>query len=232
MSEAGRPGDWRQHYPDYLGCCASLDDNVARLRDQLEADGLWDNTLVIYTADHGCHFRTRNDEYKRSCHDASLRVPLIVRGPNRDDSPFTGGKVIDELVSLIDLPPTVVTAGGGAVPPAMRGRGLQPLAAGNINDQQWGDDVFAQISEAESGRAVRTARWTYGVVCPDGDPAATSPQRYVETYLYDNQADPHQLVNRVADPSLADVRADLAARLRRHMRHACEPEPTIEAAGV
>lgn len=223
MSAAGQSGDWRLHYPDYLGCCASLDDNFARLRDQLEADGLWDNTLVIYTADHGCHFRTRNGEYKRSCHDASLRVPLIVRGPG-----FGGGRVLDELVSLIDLPPTVVAAGGVQVPPTMRGRALQPLAGGAVTGQQWGDDVFAQVSEAESGRAVRTANWTYGVVCPGGDPAATSPQRYVETYLYDNQADPHQLDNRVADPTLADVRADLAARLRSHMRHACEPEPTIE----
>lgn len=226
LARAEQEGDWRRHYPDYLGCCASLDDNLARLRAQLEADGLWDNTLIFYTADHGCHFRTRNGEYKRSCHDASLRTPLIVRGPG-----FEGGRVIEELVSLIDLPPTIIAAGGVDVPAAMRGRALQPLATGAVSAGLWGEDVFAQISESEDARAVRTAQWTYGVVCVDVDPVTKAGTRWIETYLYDNQADPHQLDNRVADSPLTSVKAEMAERLRHHMRHAGEAEPVIELAG-
>ena len=54
----------------------------------------------IYTTDHGCHFRTRNGEYKRACHEGCIRIPMVACGPG-----FTGGKVIEELVSLIDPAP-------------------------------------------------------------------------------------------------------------------------------
>ena len=99
----GTEGDWRAEYPDYLGCIHSLDENLGRIRAELERLGLAENTLVIYTSDHGSHFRTRNPEYKRSCHDGCIRIPMIACGPG-----FSGGKVIDDLVSLIDLPPTIL----------------------------------------------------------------------------------------------------------------------------
>ena len=67
---AGQAGDWRENYPDYLGQCACIDENVGRLEDALKEKGLWENTVFIYTSDHGSHFRTRNSEYKRACHDA------------------------------------------------------------------------------------------------------------------------------------------------------------------
>ena len=55
-------GDWEKNYPDYLGCCHSLDANVGRLVDTLKEKGMWDNTILFYTSDHGSHFRTRNSE--------------------------------------------------------------------------------------------------------------------------------------------------------------------------
>ena len=78
--EKGSAGDWEEEMPDYLGQCASLDENVGRILEAIPEDER-DNTIVIYTSDHGCHFRTRNAEYKRSCHDASIHVPLIISGP-------------------------------------------------------------------------------------------------------------------------------------------------------
>ena len=59
---------------------------MGRIRNELERLGLAENTLLVYTSDHGSHFRTRNAEYKRSCHDGCIRIPLIVHGPG-----FTGG---------------------------------------------------------------------------------------------------------------------------------------------
>lgn len=67
-------GDWPYQFLNYLGCCASLDHNVGRIRKELEKLGMSDDTVIIYTSDHGCHFRTRNkdlekdnyDDYKRS----------------------------------------------------------------------------------------------------------------------------------------------------------------------
>ena len=69
----------------------------------LKEKGIYENTIIIYTSDHGCHFKTRNFEYKRSCHESSIHTPLV----------FGGGAIKktdnqDCLVSLIDLPPTIL----------------------------------------------------------------------------------------------------------------------------
>ena len=220
----GAAGDWRANYPDYLGCCHSLDANMARLRDELIRQGEWENTVFIYTSDHGSHFCTRNREYKRSCHDASLRIPMIVRGPG-----FRGGRVTPELVSLLDLPPTVLQAAGVTPPGHMVGRVLQPLAAGEV--VAWRDAVYAEISEDHIGRCLRTARWKYAVWVPTDKPwagcAAPGSAVYHENYLYDLENDPHERNNLVRDPGLAAVRAGLSARLKSAMRAAGETEPEI-----
>ncbi|MDO8588882.1 MAG: sulfatase-like hydrolase/transferase [Armatimonadota bacterium] len=217
-------GDWRESYPDYLGCCASLDRNLGRLRRELEELGLSENTLVVYTSDHGCHFRTRNDEYKRSCHDASIRIPMIAKGPR-----FTGGKAITELVSLIDLPPTLLAAGGLGKPPAMRGRHLQELVSGTAVD--WPEEVFIQISENHIGRAIRTKRWKYSIWAPDGNGMSQpGSARYVEQCLYDLADDPHEKNNLVSDPARAETRAGLAQVLKRRMAEAGEATPEIRPA--
>ncbi len=187
---------------------------------------LEENTLVIYASDHGNHFRTRNSEYKRSCHEASIHVPLVVRGPG-----FRGGRRVRELVSLMDLPPTVLAAGGAAQPSSFRGRPLQELAAGTAVG--WPGEVFAQISESHCGRAVRTERWKYSVRAPEG--AADAVHRhspvYVEDHLYDLASDPHEQTNLVDAPAHKHVRADLADRLRAWMREIGEPEAEIRPHG-
>ena len=155
----GTEGDWREEFPDYLGCVNSLDTNLGRIRDELERLGLAEDTLVLYTSDHGSHFRTRNTEYKRSCHDGCIRVPMIASGPG-----FSGGKVVNELVSLIDLPPTILNEGGIETPAYMRGRPLQELVKGEATD--WPEEVFLQIGESQVGRAVRTKKWKYSVRAP------------------------------------------------------------------
>jgi hypothetical protein len=77
---ANRPGDWPQNLPDYYGMCKNLDENLGRIVDYLKASGEYDNTIILFFSDHGCHFRTRNDEYKRSCHESSIRIPCVARG--------------------------------------------------------------------------------------------------------------------------------------------------------
>jgi arylsulfatase A-like enzyme len=220
----GTEGNWREEYPDYLGCINSLDMNLGRIRAELERLGIADDTLIIYTSDHGSHFCTRNSEYKRSCHDGCIRVPMIACGPG-----FSGGGVASDLASLIDIPPTILTAGGAAVPDSMRGRALQEVASGNADD--WPQEVFLQISESQVGRAIRTAKWKYSVSAPDlpGWEAAAS-DRYVEEFLYDLDADPHERNNLVREQHLAEVRADLSARLKARMVAAGEAEPEIDPA--
>ena len=217
---AGTEGDWRAEMPDYLGCIHSLDENVGRICAELERLGLADNTLLIYTSDHGSHFCTRNGEYKRSCHDGCIRVPMMIHGPG-----FTGGHVVHDLVSLIDLPPSLLRAGGVEPPAHMRGRPLHELVHGTPED--WPQEVFLQISESQCGRAIRTKKWKYSVRAPHKEGDDPAADWYAEDFLYDLEADPHERNNLVTDPGLADVRATLAARLKRRMVEAGEEEPVI-----
>jgi arylsulfatase A-like enzyme len=211
-------GDWEDEFPDYLGCCWSIDQNVGRIITELNKLGLADNTLIIYTSDHGCHFRTRNGEYKRSCHESSIRIPMIAYGPG-----FRGGRVVSELVSLLDIAPTILAAAGVEKPSYMRGRPLQDLVSGKV--QNWPQEVFVQISESQTGRAVRTKRWKYSVSIPDASKPAS--EVYHEEFLYDLQEDPYELTNLVKDPSYATVRKELADILRHKIKEVEGTAPTI-----
>jgi len=214
-------GDWRSEYPDYLGCINSLDSNLGRIRDALKKQGIDKNTVIIFTSDHGSHFCTRNSEYKRSCHDGCIRIPLILYGGS-----FTGGRVLDNMVSLIDITPTILSTAGVTVPAFMRGRNMNDLVNGNA--QHWDDEVFLQISESQCGRAIRTKEWKYSVRAQDktgNDPSSCS---YTEDFLYDLKADPHEQNNLVSDPAFRDVRAKLSVRLKERMRLAGETVPEIK----
>lgn len=213
-------GDWQEEYPDYLGCINSLDQNAGRIRDELQRLGLLDNTLLIYTSDHGSHFRTRNSEYKRSCHDGCIRIPMIIQGPK-----FTGGRVLTDMVSLIDLPPTILAAAGITTPGYMRGRPLQELVEGSTSD--WPEEVFLQISESHCGRAIRTHKWKYSVRAPYKTGRDPSSDVYVEDFLYDLETDPHERYNLVENPQFQSVCEELALTLKRRMVKAGEKEPVI-----
>ncbi len=217
-------GSAPQHLGGYWGMVKRLDEALGRFLDALKSLGLQDNTIVLFTSDHACHFKTRNAEYKRSCHESSIRVPTALWG-----SSFEGGGQIRQLVSLVDLPPTLLAAAGLPVPDEMQGRSILPLLKGEKDG--WPEEVFIQISESQVGRAVRTGRWKYSVAAPDknGNRDAGS-NRYVEEFLYDLQADPYELTNLIGFESHQDIAAVLRERLVRRMVQAGEAEPIIEPA--
>lgn len=185
-------GDYKQSYPDYLGCVNQLDYNFKRVLNTLEKKGLSDNTVVFFCSDHGSHFRTRNREYKRSCHDASIRIPFVVKGKE-----FKGGKVNDSVISLIDLPKTILSCAGIDMP-SFDGNNLIEVASGKLDP----DCAFIQISEDHLGRAIRTKQYTYEIYRPDLDAwNLSSADSYLDAYLYDNYADPNQTKNLINEPS-------------------------------
>jgi arylsulfatase A-like enzyme len=132
------------------------------------------------------------------------------------------------MVSLVDLTPTVLTAGGAKPPDYLQGRPLQTLVDGSARD--WPAEVFVQISESHTGRAIRTKRWKYSVRAPGRRKPSGGSEVYVEEFLYDLQADPHERNNLVADPKHAAVRAKLAASLKRRMVAAGEKSPAVNPA--
>jgi arylsulfatase A-like enzyme len=215
-------GNAHQHWGGYCGMVKRLDEAYGRLLDALRSLDLLDDTIVLFTSDHGNHFKTRNGEYKRSLHDGSIRVPTVLTGPG-----FTGGGEISELVSLVDLPPTLLAAAGLPVPEKLPGRSLLDLVD-RRDAEPWPDEVFIQISESQTGRAIRTDRWKFGVVAPDTvPPRAAGSDVYHEHALYDLYADPYELTNLIHMDSHAELCLELSERLLARMAAVGEPPAAI-----
>ena len=230
------PGDWPSQLPDYYGCIAKIDEAVGTILATLKELGLDENIIVVFTSDHGCHFRTRNTEYKRSGHESSIHVPLIIQGPE-----FNHSRIVHELVGMVDIAPTLLEALGASIPASMQGKSAMPLVNGNR--EGWLNEVFVQTSEFMVGRVLRTERWTYVVGAPKqqgqkpSDPAELYTQHaphnlsggstpepfsdhYAEYQLYDLSSDPHQLVNLAGREGTLEIAEKLRQRMKARMADA------------
>jgi len=123
----------RKHVADYYNCLARLDTGIGLLLEELARSGKADNTLVIYLGDHGAQF----SRGKTSVYEGGLRVPLIVRWPGHTKA----GHVATELVSSLDILPTVLQATNVKPPAGLDGRALQPLLEGRF--VKWREHLFA-----------------------------------------------------------------------------------------
>lgn len=209
-------GDYNEHYPDYISAINRIDYNLNILVEKLKEKNLYDNTVIVFTSDHGCHFKTRNLEYKRSCHDSSIHIPLAIFGGGFD---YDGKDT--RLVSLIDLPPTLLSIADIEIPEHFMGNDLLKETSRNA--------VYIQISESKCARAIRTQDFKYSVAVPSyaaGMALKTSPV-YVEEYLYDLHADPYERNNLIKDPSYKIVRKQLKEILLKEMKNAGEPPAVI-----
>jgi len=217
-------GSSAHHLPGYYGCVKSLDENLGRVLSYLSKSGMDNDTVVLFCTDHGCHFKTRNGEYKRSCHESSIRVPAVFQGPG-----FDRGGIIPDLTCLLDWPATLLDSAGLSPLPQQRGRSILPLLSGKRDD--WPHEVFVQISESQVGRAVRTDRWKFGVNAPGKNGwKVPSSDSYVEQYLYDLEKDPYELDNLAGSEGTRGIARELASALRRRMKEAGETEPVISLA--
>jgi uncharacterized sulfatase len=228
---AALKGDSLEEYPDYLGACASVDHNLGRLVDGLKEKGLYDNTIIFFASDHGSHFKTRNqdehlngyDDYKRTCHDAAIRVPLVVGG----GYPTMGrGTIVHELVSTASLPKTMLACAGMDVGDDMIGEDLLDVAQGETNNRA--NEVFVQISESRIGRAIRTPEYTYAV-CAQGKNGGLymDSDAYVDDFLYDLTKDPHQLHNLIYEAKYTEQKLLLRKRLLHWIEAAEHRSPMI-----
>lgn len=217
------PGNWRSHLPGYYGCVQAIDDCVGTLVNALERTNQLDSTIILFFSDHGCTFRTRMGEYKRSPHESSLRVPFIMAG-----SGFDRSQVVAELISLLDLAPTLLN-GAGITPPAkMRGKALKSLVENAEARQMWDSTAYFQISQSICGRGIRTRDWCFCAFdpsVPHGNAAYGT--RYQDFALYSISGDPTQAVNLIGRPEYREVSDRLRAELQRRMLAAGEPKVEI-----
>ena len=194
--------DWAPVVSRYLGEISLIDAQVGRILDALDRLGLAEDTLVVYTTDHGdmCGGHRMIDKHF-IMYDDVVRVPMIVRWPGR----VPAGRVCDAFVSnFIDLPSTILDLAGVPIPETFQGQSLVPILLGEADDTGR-EDIFAAYHGNQFGlysqRMVRTRRWKYVW-------NATA-----EDELYEIAGDPAELENRATDPACADVLAHLRRRL-------------------
>jgi N-sulfoglucosamine sulfohydrolase len=223
----------RQDMAEFKASARVLDGAVGTVLDALDTNGLAENTLVICTTDHGIAF----PGMKCNLTDHGIGVMLIVRGPGG----FAGGQVCDAMVSHIDLYPTICELVGLEPPHWLQGKSLMPLIRGKA--EQIHDEIFAEVTyhaAYEPMRAVRSLRYKYvkrfdgrdTPVLPNCDDSLSKDvwmkhgwgQRPpAAEQLYDLVFDPNETYNLAAEPSMADVLADLRGRLDRWMRETDDP---------
>jgi arylsulfatase A-like enzyme len=195
--------DWQRVTAHYWGYCTFIDDQFGRLLAKLKALGLDDDTLVVYTTDHGdmlgSHRLFNKGPYM---YDETYHVPLVVRWPGHAQAGATCGS----FVSTVDLMPTLLAAAGLPLPERIDSRSLVPLLAGAA-PEAWPDDVYAEFHGYESclftQRMVRTRSWKYVY-----NPCA-------EDELYDMASDPGELRNLAGYLGYKHVLRRMKARLVR-----------------
>jgi N-sulfoglucosamine sulfohydrolase len=210
----------------------SLDHGVGAVLMALVESGLADRTLIVFTTDHGLALPGS----KATLTDRGIGVNLIMRGPGG----FSGGKVVDALVSQIDLYPTLCELAGVDVPDFVDGTSILPLVQDGVPSVR--EEVFAELTyhaAYEPQRAVRTKRFKYirrymdgGPVLANVDDSTTKDlmlgygwaERPVDReQLYDLLLDPSEMRNVAGEVAYADVQAELSDRLDAWMRETGDP---------
>jgi arylsulfatase A-like enzyme len=191
---------------DYLGCIASVDENIGRVLDYLEANGLADSTLVVYTSDQGFYLGDHGWFDKRFMYEESLRMPLLARFPGA----LPAGSVNTDLVLNLDFGPTFLDLAGIPTPESMQGVSLKPLLL-DRRPGDWRKSVYYHYYEYPGAHMVKRH---FGV--------RTDRYKLIRFYhdidaceLYDLEEDPNELNNVFADPAYAAVAEELKEELAR-----------------
>jgi arylsulfatase A-like enzyme len=219
------PGVWQQQLPDYYAAIERIDASVGRILQTLEERRLLNDTIFIFTSDHGCHFKTRENNYKRTPHDSSIRIPLVMAGPGIGSS-----RRIDSITGNINVTPTLLELCGVGLPASMKGRSMVPLLAGPEGEQVWLNEEliqFSQLNNTGIGRAVRTAEWTYSIANPTGGSEVPHANSYSEYVMFNNSADPAQLVSLIGRVGYEAKTAELREELQKLIVFSGDPKPEI-----
>jgi len=180
-----------------LASLLAVDEGVERIVGALGASGELDNTVLIFTSDNGFfHGEHRIPFGKNEIYEEAIRVPLLIRGPG-----IPAGTKISELVSNIDLSPTILAAAGARAGIPQDGRSLFPILA--RPDRERGREI---LLTGDGWTGIRTARYAYAE-------HHGRPENRGEKELYDLRRDPNQLRSQNGNRELRDVRRTLAGRL-------------------
>jgi arylsulfatase A-like enzyme len=212
----------RQMRATYCGLMSEIDDGLGKVFDYLDQTGQWEETLIVFTSDHG---EQLGDHYllgKIGYHDESFRVPLVIKDPA---TPAAAGRIESAFTESVDVLPTILDWLGGEAPRASDGESLLPLLHGP-KPATWRDHLFYEYdfrdihySQPQSALGLSMDDSSLCVIQDD-------EWKYVHfsalpPLLFDLAKDPSQFVNLAADPAYAEIVARYAGKLLSHrMRHA------------
>ncbi len=202
---------WRWDTPEkyatnlraYFRMLTGIDRVIGRVLKRLSAEGLADNTIVVYSADNGYYMGDRGFAGKWSHYEQSLRVPLVIRDPRLSEK--LRRRVVEPMALNLDLPATFLDWAGVDIPASYQGRSLRPIVEGRAV-KGWRKDFFCEhviLAPTLTWEGVRGERYVY---------ARYFDQKPFSEFLHDLQVDPDQLKNLVKDPAHA---ATLAAMRKR-----------------
>lgn len=194
---------YQKYVKDYLRCVKGIDDNVGRLLSYLEAEGILDNTIVIYTADQGFYVGEHGFFDKRLGLEEGMRMPLLVRYPKT----IKAGTVIQDLVSNVDYPSTIIDYAGLEIPNTMQGHSFRPQLDGRPAEYSREGCFYGFYSSSTPKHyGLRTADFKLlKYAAKDGSIAGAD--------LFDLTKDPNELKSVINDPEYASVLAALEQQL-------------------
>ena len=224
----------------YYGLCEALDAQMARLLGGLDDLGLTENTLVVFTADHGDMHGSHGLYFKSKPHEESLHIPLFMRLPSR----IRPAQKVDTLASSIDLMPTVQALCGLKSPSTCVGRNLSAAVTGGTSPKI--DSIYAQgamrapegtrapVAKAKKAKAKANSDEANEDEAPGGEwRALVTPTHKLVTMvsgavaLYDLVKDPFELKNLADERSAASLKRDLQAKMKSWADETGDPYPNI-----
>ena len=200
---ARRKMQYQLYMKKYLRCVKGVDDNVGRILDYLDASGLADNTIVMYTGDQGFFLGEHGLYDKRFMYEEALRMPFLVRWPSRI-KPHSKSK---EMILNVDFAPTILKAAGAQPHPTMQGRSFVPLLEGKT-PADWRQSMYYRYyyshfkTEPHFGVRTHTHKLIYF-------------NRIDQWELYDLKKDPAEMNNVYNDPNYKKVAEELKEELKR-----------------
>lgn len=203
----------------YWAMCDLVDDAVGQLLDALERTGQREDTIVVFTSDHGELLGDHGIYLKGGFfYEEALRVPLIVSGPGVRE-----GVETDELVELVDLAPAFLEAAGADVPEAVQGRSIWPLLTGETATHR--DSVYAEAYDAVHWQEPTD----YSTMVRTDEYKLVRHHRVETGELYDLEDDPDEKRDRWNDSDYADVKTELLTELADRMAETADPLPERKA---
>ncbi|NQU23737.1 MAG: sulfatase [Candidatus Nealsonbacteria bacterium] len=204
---------YQTYLKKYLRCVKGVDDNLGRLFAYLKQQGLYDDTVIIYTGDQGFMLGEHDYQDKRWMYDESMRMPLLVRYPKT----IKPGTTSDAIVENIDFPALMLDFAGVRTPSQMQGRSFRSIVETGKEPADWKDAAYYRYwmhlahhdNPAHFGIRTKTHKLIFFYGCGYKGENQTPPG----WELYDLAKDPRELNNVYADPAYAKVAVELKAKL-------------------